>query len=191
MDPPQDPPGPAPALLPGKGFGPLPSPVLWGVGCNGIPPALRGLLLRRVPTPNTYMDDPSGQPPPAETPKHLYSNAERLQQLVTPCWGSLPPTRDPRSGRICSHCPISSSSPLGSSRAWTGQRRGSAGDPCPPCPPVPGTTAWAWHSPRRQVRGAGGSPNPPALSGCGARESWICVCFLCPSSPVFPLFLSS
>ncbi|XP_027529406.1 uncharacterized protein LOC113962833 isoform X1 [Neopelma chrysocephalum] len=27
------------------------------------------------------MDDPFGQPPPAETSKHLYSNAERLQQL--------------------------------------------------------------------------------------------------------------
>ncbi|XP_068891500.1 actin filament-associated protein 1-like 2 isoform X1 [Aphelocoma coerulescens] len=44
-------------------------------------PAAGGLLLRRVPTPNTYMDDPFRQPPPAETPKHLYSNAERLQQL--------------------------------------------------------------------------------------------------------------
>ncbi|XP_027765880.1 actin filament-associated protein 1-like, partial [Empidonax traillii] len=44
-------------------------------------PAAGGLMLRRVPTPNTYMDDPFGQPPPAETPKHLYSNAERLQQL--------------------------------------------------------------------------------------------------------------
>ncbi|XP_041280689.1 actin filament-associated protein 1-like 2 isoform X1 [Onychostruthus taczanowskii] len=44
-------------------------------------PAAGGLLLRRVPTPNAYMDDPFGQPPPAESPKHLYSNAERLQQL--------------------------------------------------------------------------------------------------------------
>ncbi|XP_071435231.1 actin filament-associated protein 1-like 2 isoform X2 [Pithys albifrons albifrons] len=44
-------------------------------------PAAGGLMLRRVPTPNTYMDDPFGQPLPAETPKHLYSNAERLQQL--------------------------------------------------------------------------------------------------------------
>ncbi|XP_027569875.1 actin filament-associated protein 1-like 2 isoform X1 [Pipra filicauda] len=44
-------------------------------------PAASGLMLRRVPTPNTYMDDPFGHPPPAEAPKHLYSNAERLQQL--------------------------------------------------------------------------------------------------------------
>ncbi|XP_065507813.1 actin filament-associated protein 1-like 2 isoform X2 [Caloenas nicobarica] len=40
-----------------------------------------GLLLRRVPAPNTYMDDPFRQLPPAEAPKHLYSNVERLQQL--------------------------------------------------------------------------------------------------------------
>ncbi|XP_074664011.1 actin filament-associated protein 1-like 2 [Strix aluco] len=46
-------------------------------GCPGT----GGLLLRRVPTPNAYMDDPFGQPPPAEAPKHLYSNVERLQQL--------------------------------------------------------------------------------------------------------------
>ncbi|XP_064896991.1 actin filament-associated protein 1-like 2 isoform X1 [Columba livia] len=40
-----------------------------------------GLLLRRVPAPNAYMDDPFRQHPPAEAPKHLYSNMERLQQL--------------------------------------------------------------------------------------------------------------
>nr|XP_029891635.1 actin filament-associated protein 1-like isoform X3 [Aquila chrysaetos chrysaetos] len=44
-------------------------------------PAAGGLLLRRVPTPNAYMDDPFGQLPPTEVPKHLYSNVERLQQL--------------------------------------------------------------------------------------------------------------
>ncbi|XP_030366114.1 actin filament-associated protein 1-like isoform X3 [Strigops habroptila] len=44
-------------------------------------PAAGGLLLRHVPTPNAYMDDPFGQLPPAEAPKHLYSNMERLQQL--------------------------------------------------------------------------------------------------------------
>ncbi|KAM6232310.1 actin filament-associated protein 1-like isoform 2-T2 [Spheniscus humboldti] len=44
-------------------------------------PAAGGLLLRRVPNPNAYMDDPFGQLPPAEIPKHLYSNVERLQQL--------------------------------------------------------------------------------------------------------------
>ncbi|KAM6040646.1 actin filament-associated protein 1-like 2 [Chlamydotis macqueenii] len=51
------------------------------LGDAGSCPAAGGLLLRRVPTPNTYMDDPFGQLPPAETPKHLYSNTERLQQL--------------------------------------------------------------------------------------------------------------
>ncbi|XP_066062257.1 actin filament-associated protein 1-like 2 isoform X2 [Chamaea fasciata] len=61
---------------PKKGDGPPPRPPR-----PTTRPAAGGLLLRRVPTPNTYMDDPSGQPPPAETPKHLYSNAERLQQL--------------------------------------------------------------------------------------------------------------
>ncbi|KAM6342399.1 LOW QUALITY PROTEIN: actin filament-associated protein 1-like [Podargus strigoides] len=40
-----------------------------------------GLLLRHVPIPNAYMDDPSRQLPPAEAPKHPYSNMERLQQL--------------------------------------------------------------------------------------------------------------
>ncbi|XP_061328567.1 actin filament-associated protein 1-like 2 isoform X3 [Pezoporus flaviventris] len=44
-------------------------------------PAAGGLLQRRVPTPNAYMDDPFGQLPPAEAPKYLYSNMERLQQL--------------------------------------------------------------------------------------------------------------
>ncbi|XP_061205784.1 actin filament-associated protein 1-like isoform X3 [Neopsephotus bourkii] len=44
-------------------------------------PAAGGLLQRRVPTPNAYMDDPFGQLPPAEAPKHPYSNMERLQQL--------------------------------------------------------------------------------------------------------------
>ncbi|XP_071585276.1 actin filament-associated protein 1-like 2 isoform X3 [Heliangelus exortis] len=58
-------------------------------------PAAGGLLLRRVPTPNTYMDDPFGQLPPPETPKHLYSNVERLQQLVTPS----PPSPHPKAAR--------------------------------------------------------------------------------------------
>ncbi|XP_015504278.1 actin filament-associated protein 1-like 1 isoform X4 [Parus major] len=63
-------------LEPKKGDGPPPRPPR-----PSSRPAAGGLLLRRVPTPNTYMDDPFGQPPPAETPKQLYSNAERLQQL--------------------------------------------------------------------------------------------------------------
>ncbi|XP_067168650.1 actin filament-associated protein 1-like 2 isoform X2 [Apteryx mantelli] len=44
-------------------------------------PAAGGLLLRRFPTPNAYMDDPFGQLPPAASPDPVYSNAERLQQL--------------------------------------------------------------------------------------------------------------
>ncbi|XP_068776987.1 actin filament-associated protein 1-like 2 [Struthio camelus] len=44
-------------------------------------PAAGGLLLRRFPTPNAYMDDPFGQLPPATSPGPVYSNAERLQQL--------------------------------------------------------------------------------------------------------------
>ena len=65
------------------------------------PPACSGLLLRRVPTPNAYMDDPSGQLPPAKTPKHLYSNAERLQQLVTP--RRWPPQSSPGARGTDSH----------------------------------------------------------------------------------------
>ncbi|KAM9252451.1 LOW QUALITY PROTEIN: actin filament-associated protein 1-like [Cariama cristata] len=46
-------------------------------------PAAGGLLLRRVPTPNAYMDDPFRQFPSTNPPKHLYSNVERLKQLQT------------------------------------------------------------------------------------------------------------
>ncbi|XP_015504273.1 atherin-like isoform X2 [Parus major] len=73
-------------LEPKKGDGPPPRPPR-----PSSRPAAGGLLLRRVPTPNTYMDDPFGQPPPAETPKQLYSNAERLQQLVTSAAALCPP----------------------------------------------------------------------------------------------------
>ncbi|XP_065253734.1 actin filament-associated protein 1-like 1 [Emys orbicularis] len=40
-----------------------------------------GLLLRRFPTPNTYMDDPFGQLPPATHPSPVYSNSDILHQL--------------------------------------------------------------------------------------------------------------
>ncbi|XP_077047881.1 actin filament-associated protein 1-like 2 isoform X3 [Agelaius phoeniceus] len=60
---------------PKKGDGPPPRPPR-----PSSRPAAGGLLLRRVPTPNAYMDDPFGQGA-AETPKRLHSNAERLQQL--------------------------------------------------------------------------------------------------------------
>ncbi|XP_019401659.1 PREDICTED: actin filament-associated protein 1-like 1 isoform X1 [Crocodylus porosus] len=44
-------------------------------------PAVGGLLLRRFPTPNAYMDDPFGQLPPVPPPDPLYSNADILHQL--------------------------------------------------------------------------------------------------------------
>ncbi|XP_061871862.1 actin filament-associated protein 1-like isoform X2 [Colius striatus] len=44
-------------------------------------PAASVLLLRHVPNPNTYMDNPFRKLPLTEAPKHLYSNMERLQQL--------------------------------------------------------------------------------------------------------------
>ncbi|CAN8205886.1 unnamed protein product [Coccothraustes coccothraustes] len=87
---------------PKKGDGPPPRPPR-----PSSRPAAGGLLLRRVPTPNAYMDDPFGQPPPAETPKHLYSNAERLQQLVTPAAALCPPL-----------APLSHSSVLAGKRAF-------------------------------------------------------------------------
>ncbi|XP_034617813.1 actin filament-associated protein 1-like 2 isoform X6 [Trachemys scripta elegans] len=40
-----------------------------------------GLLLRRFPTPNTYMDDPFGQLPLATHPSPVYSNSDILHQL--------------------------------------------------------------------------------------------------------------
>lgn len=52
-----------------------------GVGDGGRSPAAGGLLLRRVPTPNAYMDDPFRQPPSSAASRYLYSNTERLQRL--------------------------------------------------------------------------------------------------------------
>ncbi|XP_035168764.1 actin filament-associated protein 1-like 2, partial [Oxyura jamaicensis] len=48
------------------------------LGGGSSSPAAGGLLLRRFPTPNAYMDDPSGHLP---APEHVYSNTERLQRL--------------------------------------------------------------------------------------------------------------
>uniref|UniRef100_A0A8B9CI78 PH domain-containing protein n=1 Tax=Anser brachyrhynchus TaxID=132585 RepID=A0A8B9CI78_9AVES len=48
------------------------------LGDGSSSPAAGGLLLRRFPTPNAYMDDPSGQPP---APERVYSNTERLHRL--------------------------------------------------------------------------------------------------------------
>ncbi|XP_062452650.1 actin filament-associated protein 1-like [Rhea pennata] len=66
------------AAEPGGERSPADSPRL---GDAGSCPAAGGLLLRRFPTPNAYMDDPFGQLPPAASPGPVYSNAERLQQL--------------------------------------------------------------------------------------------------------------
>uniref|UniRef100_A0A8C9EJT8 PH domain-containing protein n=1 Tax=Pavo cristatus TaxID=9049 RepID=A0A8C9EJT8_PAVCR len=52
-----------------------------GLGDGGRSPAAGGLLLRRIPTPNAYMDDPFGQPPASAAPRRLSSNTERLQRL--------------------------------------------------------------------------------------------------------------
>lgn len=79
---------------------------------NETPPACRGLLLRRVSAPNTYMDNRFRQLPPTEAPKHLYSNAERLQQLVTTADASCPPPCNPQGeedGLPPSACPWASS----------------------------------------------------------------------------------
>uniref|UniRef100_A0A452GWL0 PH domain-containing protein n=1 Tax=Gopherus agassizii TaxID=38772 RepID=A0A452GWL0_9SAUR len=50
-----------------------------GDGPSSIP--VGGLLLRRFPTPNTYMDDPFGQLTPVTHPSPVYSNADILHQL--------------------------------------------------------------------------------------------------------------
>ncbi|XP_044862985.1 actin filament-associated protein 1-like isoform X2 [Mauremys mutica] len=50
-----------------------------GDGPSSVP--VGGLLLRRFPTPNTYMDDPFGQLTPATHPSPVYSNADILHQL--------------------------------------------------------------------------------------------------------------
>ncbi|XP_050795914.1 actin filament-associated protein 1-like 2 isoform X1 [Gopherus flavomarginatus] len=50
-----------------------------GDGPSSIP--VGGLLLRRFPTPNTYMDDPFGQLTPVTHPSPVYSNVDILHQL--------------------------------------------------------------------------------------------------------------
>ncbi|XP_075300763.1 actin filament-associated protein 1-like isoform X2 [Opisthocomus hoazin] len=89
-------------------------------------PAAGGLLLRRVPTPNAYMDDPSGQLPPAKTPKDLYSNTERLQQLQQSLDRAVPGRRR----RPVSALPVGAAgSTLSSQAAPAAALRGRAASP--------------------------------------------------------------
>ncbi|XP_063214969.1 actin filament-associated protein 1-like 2 isoform X7 [Chroicocephalus ridibundus] len=93
-------------------------------------PAAGGLLLRRVPTPNAYMDDPFGQLPPAEAPKHLYSNVERLQQLQQSLDRVVQGQRKrPVSALPTGACSISPGSALPSRAASAAALRGRAASP--------------------------------------------------------------
>ncbi|XP_074420042.1 actin filament-associated protein 1-like 2 isoform X8 [Larus michahellis] len=93
-------------------------------------PAAGGLLLRRVPTPNAYMDDPFGQLPPAEAPKHLYSNVERLQQLQQSLDRVVQGQRKrPVSALPTGACSISPGSALPSQAASAAALRGRAASP--------------------------------------------------------------
>ncbi|KAM9215681.1 LOW QUALITY PROTEIN: actin filament-associated protein 1-like 2 [Leptosomus discolor] len=93
-------------------------------------PAAGGLLLRRVPTPNAYMDDPFGQLPPAEAPKHLYSNAERLQQLQQSLDRAAQGQRQrPVSALPTGACSDAPGSPLPSQAASVPALRGRAASP--------------------------------------------------------------
>ncbi|XP_063214963.1 actin filament-associated protein 1-like isoform X2 [Chroicocephalus ridibundus] len=92
-------------------------------------PAAGGLLLRRVPTPNAYMDDPFGQLPPAEAPKHLYSNVERLQQLQSLDRVVQGQRKRPVSALPTGACSISPGSALPSRAASAAALRGRAASP--------------------------------------------------------------
>ncbi|KAM6395535.1 actin filament-associated protein 1-like 2 [Rhynochetos jubatus] len=101
-----------------------------GLGDASSCPAAGGLRLRRIPTPNAYMDDPFGQLPPAEAPKHVYSNVERLQQLQR----SL-------------------------DRAGPGQRRRPVSAlPAGACSNAPGSTPPSQAAPAAALRGRAASP---------------------------------
>ncbi|XP_059346776.1 LOW QUALITY PROTEIN: actin filament-associated protein 1-like 2 [Ammospiza nelsoni] len=124
------------AVEPKKGGGPPPRPPR-----PSTRPAAGGLLLRRVPTPNAYMDDPSGQGP-AETPKQLYSNAERLQQLQQ----SLDRAAQGQRPRAASAVPS-----CASSNAPGGARPGQAA-PCPALHARPASAQLPQDSPSMQSR---------------------------------------
>ncbi|XP_039377065.1 actin filament-associated protein 1-like 2 isoform X1 [Mauremys reevesii] len=66
-------------------------------GPSSVP--VGGLLLRRFPTPNTYMDDPFGQLTPATHPSPVYSNADILHQLQQSLDRA---TQDQTQGVLCS-----------------------------------------------------------------------------------------
>ncbi|XP_072702430.1 actin filament-associated protein 1-like isoform X2 [Ciconia boyciana] len=92
-------------------------------------PAAGGLLLRRVPTPNAYMDDPFGQLPPAEGLKHLYSNVERLQQLQSLGRAVQGQRKRPVSALPTGACSSAPGSALPSQAASAAALRGRAASP--------------------------------------------------------------
>ncbi|XP_040394455.1 actin filament-associated protein 1-like 2 isoform X6 [Cygnus olor] len=95
------------------------------LGDGSSSPAAGGLLLRRFPTPNAYMDDPSGQPP---APEHVYSNTERLHRLQQ----SLDRAVQGQRKRPVSALPAGAcSSTVPSQAAAAAARRGRAGSPQP------------------------------------------------------------
>lgn len=149
-------------------------------GRNETPPARRGLLLRRVPAPNAYMDDPFRQHPPAEAPKHLYSNMERLQQLVSIADASFPPHTTPRVRRMGSHHPFAHGLLLGFplqqqslDRAAHGQRK----RPVSAVPTGAGSSALPAQAGEQRLgapsRGSAGSPRAPQPHVLGWSLQWL------------------
>ncbi|XP_040394450.1 actin filament-associated protein 1-like 2 isoform X2 [Cygnus olor] len=94
------------------------------LGDGSSSPAAGGLLLRRFPTPNAYMDDPSGQPP---APEHVYSNTERLHRLQSLDRAVQGQRKRPVSALPAGAC----SSTVPSQAAAAAARRGRAGSPQP------------------------------------------------------------
>ncbi|XP_035168765.1 actin filament-associated protein 1-like 1 [Oxyura jamaicensis] len=93
------------------------------LGGGSSSPAAGGLLLRRFPTPNAYMDDPSGHLP---APEHVYSNTERLQRLQQ----SLDRAVQGQRRRPVSALPAGAcSSTVPSQAASAAAHRGRAGSP--------------------------------------------------------------
>ncbi|XP_015738557.1 WAS/WASL-interacting protein family member 3-like [Coturnix japonica] len=70
-----------------------------GMGAGGGSAAAGGLLLRRVPTPNTYMDDPFRQPPTSTAPRPRCSNTERRESSQL----RRPPSAGPGGSTVSLH----------------------------------------------------------------------------------------
>ncbi|XP_066839573.1 actin filament-associated protein 1-like isoform X2 [Anser cygnoides] len=94
------------------------------LGDGSSSPAAGGLLLRRFPTPNAYMDDPSGQPP---APERVYSNTERLHRLQSLDRAVQGQRKRPVSALPAGAC----SSTVASQPAAAAACRGRAGSPQP------------------------------------------------------------